>query len=271
MLSVRFCGAIALYMVFSSVGDCTSSVRALSEVETAPAAVSVPSRPPQKLIRKEAERDAPSTQSMNLLEQDAKAPWVIPMGETGPPGPPGYAGSPGILGEIGPSGKEYVGPPGAVGFPGTDGPQGADGDKGLMGPVGPPGVRGESGKASAFSSTEINTLRGLYTQLDSTIQRATDLDKIEHNIIAARVQTVKDHFSKMQASLFKLESSMQSMTSAENNLTESASAAASRAEESKVQSAQLVDVNQRITKDATGLKDAVLDDATEVANEIESE
>jgi len=271
MLSVRFCGAIAFYMVFFRMGDCTSSVRALSEVETAPVAASAPSRPPQKLIRKEPDHDATSTQSVNLLEQDAKAPWVIPMGEPGPPGPPGYAGAPGIRGEIGPPGKEYVGPPGSIGFPGTAGAHGADGDKGSMGPVGPPGVGGESGKASALSSTEINTLRGLYTQLDSTIQRATDLDKIEHNTIAARVRTAKDHFSRMQGSLFKLESSMQNMASAEKNLTESASAAASKAEEAKVQSAQLADVNQRITKDATGLKDAVLDDAAEIASEIESE
>jgi len=138
--------------------------------------------------------------------------FVADRGAVGEPGPPGAPGAPGPAGEPGVAGQDAMGFGAPLGPPGPPGPPGQRGEPGPTGLKGPPGPKGDKGVASEWPVDSEMVLRQLFQRVDTDLARAETLDKIEHTILTSRLRKVKDHFSRMQTELFRLEEAQRVLT-----------------------------------------------------------
>jgi len=197
--------------------------------------------------------------------------WTVPVGAPGPRGPPGYRGAPGAYGKPGEPGKNFDGDVGSPGFRGSEGPQGPTGDRGGTGQVGPPGSPGEKGQYNPMPAEYVRTLRSLYTKLDDHIQQAKELDRVEQHILHSRMQAVKDHFSKMQTALFKVQEAQKSMSDSVHALQDEAEKNEADLRKEQDSIAELKSTKQRIAKEEGELQQEMLTDMDQVSAEIITE
>eukprot|EP00929_Paragymnodinium_shiwhaense_P074395 TRINITY_DN38072_c0_g1_i1.p1 TRINITY_DN38072_c0_g1~~TRINITY_DN38072_c0_g1_i1.p1 ORF type:complete len:361 (-),score=72.96 TRINITY_DN38072_c0_g1_i1:48-1130(-) len=201
---------------------------------------------------------APPDMSQWRSSRSGSNAFAARRGDPGPAGSPGLPGIEGMPGPPGPPGRQADGgdaPPGPPGPLGPPGQRGEPGEPGLKGPV---GHRGFKGVSSTFPKEDERTLRQLFQKLDGQITRAETLDRIEHTILTSRLRMVKDHFSRMQTELFRLEEA-QKLT--KRNLTDMQSemdTQASRMNESKYQLGLVADSKRRIDAEQLNLREKVL-------------
>lgn len=218
-------------------------------------------------------KDVAATNLAKAAAEGTFNSWHVPRGDPGPRGPPGYVGQAGIPGPSGAAGKSFEGlaTQASVGFAGPDGKTGTEGDRGSMGPLGPPGPPGVNGKSAPFAKADVDSLTGLLSTLDSKIDDAEMLSKEEQKILGGKMTVVKDHFSKMQSALFRLEEAQKSSKLSVEVLSEAAKNTSKVMDADKAVLSQVQDTAARLDADQKILKDEVLDDAQKLADDIDTD
>eukprot|EP00927_Polykrikos_kofoidii_P080061 TRINITY_DN76927_c0_g1_i1.p1 TRINITY_DN76927_c0_g1~~TRINITY_DN76927_c0_g1_i1.p1 ORF type:complete len:454 (-),score=85.59 TRINITY_DN76927_c0_g1_i1:69-1430(-) len=194
--------------------------------------------------------------------------WVAKRGDAGPQGPPGPPGLQGSYGPPGPPGSPYMGeeaPP--AGLPGLPGRKGPPGRRGRVGPAGPQGPKGRKGRTSDFPPEEEAELRSDFEKMGQAISRAENLDKIEHRILTGKLQLVKEHFSRMQTELFRLEAAQRILKSNTTELSQKADEEMVFSNQTREEVDEAMDSQQRLEAEETSLRDSVISKVSQLASD----
>lgn len=108
-----------------------------------------------------------------------------------------------------------------------------------------------------MAKQDLLTLKSIYAKIDESINRANALDKIEHQILTARLQTVKNRLSKSQVALFNLEQQQLNTSSGAKNVTEEAKVIKDHLKEVKDTADNLKDDENQLKKVKKQVVDAL--------------